>query len=122
MQVARRVPCVESDSKAPLGHTENFDLSDATLFVRAVNALQPGAGGRSIVALLDGKINRTTVLSWKSGRRHAPRWALDLLASKIQARVDELQAIAHAARTAPERPGKQAGAQNLAAYLAKRNA
>lgn len=99
----------------------NFDLSDATLFAELVEALQPGAGGRSIAALLDHKADRTTILSWRSGRRAAPRWAIAMLSAKIHERASALRSIAIRGEQAPERLGKQAGARNLAAYLATRN-
>ena len=83
--------------------------------------LRPGATGKDLVELLDGKAERTLTLHWRSGRRSAPRWALDALHAKLRARHAQDLAIVELALSAPERPGKQAGARNLAAYLAKRN-
>ena len=97
----------------------DLDRKPATLFHRAVTALHPGAGGRTIAKLLDSKIDRTTALSWRRGHRAPPRWALDMLADKIQTRADELAAIAAEARQEKERPGLKAGALNLAKWRAR---
>lgn len=91
-----------------------------TPFARAINALQPGAGGHAIVKLLDGKAKRTTALGWRAGRRHAPQWALQLLARKIQDRANQLTAIASEARNEKERLGMSAGALNLAKWRARK--
>ena len=91
-----------------------------TPFAEGIEALQPGATGRDMVDLLDGRAKRTTALEWKSGRHRAPRWALQLLASKIRQRANQQAAIAARLDATPERPGYAAGAKNLAAYLARR--
>ena len=105
--------------QAPLGYQQDFDRKDVTRFARAVEALQPGASGRSIAKLLDGRVTRHCALNWKAGRRQAPKWALDILAAKIRARTMMPLAIAAEIDRAKERPGKQAGAINLAVYLAR---
>lgn len=91
-------------------------MADITLFSRAIEALQPGASGRDMSALLDGKASRHAALNWKAGRCHAPQWALDILADKIEARF---AIVLHQIKTAKPRPGKQAGAINLARYRAR---
>jgi hypothetical protein len=112
----------QDKKRVPLGYPRIFDLADATtLFAELVNALHPGAGGRTIVKLLDGKAKRTTTLDWRGGRRGAPQWALDLLAAKLRAQGIERLALADRASRAPPRPGKQAGAKNLAAWKARQN-
>jgi hypothetical protein len=78
--------------------------------------LKPGATHREAAELLDGKAKRTTAGDWLAGRRHAPQWALDMLADKIQVRASALQRVAIETRKTPKRPGKQAGARNLAIY------
>jgi hypothetical protein len=45
---------------------------------------------------------------------------LRLVAAKIRAGTTKPLAVAEELERAPERPGKQAGAKNLAAYLARR--
>lgn len=95
-------------------------MAPITPFARAVETLQPEAGGRAIVKLLDGKATRHAALNWKAGRCNAPRWALDLLAAKIRARSAAHNEIARQIESVPDRPGLQAGAQNLAKYLARR--
>lgn len=70
--------------------------------------------------MLDGKANRTTALGWKAGRRHAPKWAIEMLSAKAQLEANRLFEIVRQTRAVPERPGLKAGARNLAAYLARR--
>lgn len=96
-------------------------MKPETAFSRAVYALHPSASGRVIVDLLDGRANRTTALGWLAGRREAPRWVLQLLADKIQARANELAKVANEARNEKERVGMSAGALNLRKYHANRN-
>ena len=97
-------------------------MQDVWLFSAAVKALNPNPTGPQIAALLDGKISPEVANHWFAGRRHAPRWALDRLAQRIREHTAPALAIVSQIDKAPERPGKQAGARNLAAYLAKRNA
>jgi hypothetical protein len=96
-----------------------LDLKPVTTFARAVEALQPGAGGRSIVKLLDGKAKRHAILNWRAGRRQAPQWALQLLARKIRERAAELATVASEAHNEKERLGLSAGALNLAKWRAR---
>lgn len=84
-----------------------------TPFAQLVEAVHPGAGGRTIVKLLDGRAQRTTVLNWKAGRCGAPLWAIDLLKTKLRQRYERDMAIAN--RVTPG-PGLKAGAINLARY------
>jgi hypothetical protein len=104
----------------PPGQQRDSDLSPATPFAELLNVLHPGATGKAIVEILDGKTNRTTALHWRSGRRRAPKWVIALLADKLRQRQAREAAIADRAIRAPERPGLKAGAKNLAAYLARR--
>jgi hypothetical protein len=107
---------------ASLGHKPILDCPDRTVFSRLVEYLKPGATGRDIVELLDGRPNRTTALHWKAGDWHAPKWALDLLAAKLTARVNrEQEIVANLMRNHVERPGRKAGAKNLAAWRARQN-
>lgn len=95
-------------------------MTEATPFARAVELLEPGAGGKAIVALLDGKANRTTALDWRSGRRRPPKWAFAILAAKLRAQTQMPWQLAMDLERLNERPGKKAGAANLAAYRARR--
>jgi len=95
-------------------------LALVTLFARAIETLQPGAGGRSIAKLLDGRVSRHCALNWKAGRRQAPKWALDILAAKIRAHTTNPLAIAAELEATPERLGLKAGAINLARWRAHR--
>lgn len=104
---------------APLGYAQNFNMSLATLFAEGVETLQPGATGRDLIALLDGRANRTTALDWKAGRRHAPRWAMQLIADKIRAEINAKIIVADKLARSPDRPGLKAGAINLARYRAR---
>lgn len=104
-----------------LGYQQDFESSDATPFFLAVEALQPGATGSQIAALLDNRISRYVAIGWRKGRRGVPKWALESLAAKLRAQAANLSAIADLAMRAPERPGKQAGRRNLAIYLANKN-
>ena len=94
-------------------------MPDVTLFRSAVESLKPGATGTDMVALLDGKVKRTTALEWKAGRKHAPQWALHLLAQKIERETAPRMDLAARLKAAPERIGKRAGAINLARYRAQ---
>ncbi len=105
---------------APLGHTRNLDLKPVTPFRRYVDALQPGASGAQTAALLDYRISRHVACNWLAGRRQPPQWAAHMLARRIQAKADELAAIAAEARAQKERPGLRAGALNLAKWRARR--
>lgn len=91
-----------------------------TPFARAIEALEPGAGGRAISKLLDGRATRHAALNWKAGRRAAPKWALDLLAVKLRAKAAKPVTIAAELERIPPRLGQRAGAKNLAEYLARR--
>lgn len=99
----------------------NLDSKPETAFSRAIDALHPDASGSAIVDLLDGRTKRTTALGWRAGRRHAPQWAMQLLARKIQARADQLAKVASEARNEKERLGLSAGALNLRKYHANKN-
>lgn len=92
-------------------------MADITLFALGIETLQPGASGSDMSALLDGKASRHAALNWKAGRCHPPQWVLDLLADKIEARY----AIGPKLRSAPPRPGKQAGTLNLLRWRARRS-
>lgn len=92
-------------------------MARLTPFAELVETLHPGATGRDIVALLDGKAERTAACHWKAGRYGPPAWAIDLLRTKLHQRHEKESAIA--ARAMPG-PGLRAGANNLAAYLARR--
>lgn len=100
---------------------QDFALVDTTTFSRAVTALQPGATGSDLVRLLNGKAKRTTALDWLAGRYHAPAWALHMLADALEHRTSKQQMIINEIRQTKERPGKRAGALNLAKYLASHN-
>lgn len=89
-------------------------------FRQAVDCLHPGATGRDLVELLDGRAKRNAALHWYAGRNNPPPWALQLLAAKLRASAEPLRAIARDLERIPERPGLRAGAKNLAAYLARR--
>ena len=106
---------------APLGMERDLDSKPVTLFRRTVDALHPGATGSQAAALLEHRISRNVACNWLAGRRQAPQWALQLLARQIQARADELTAIADDARKEKERLGLSAGALNLRKYHATRS-
>lgn len=95
-------------------------MQPATPFSQLANILHPGATGKDLVALLDGKANRTTALHWRSGRRGVPQWAIDTLRHKLRQRHEHERSIADQFESIPERSGLRAGAKNLAAYLARR--
>lgn len=92
-------------------------MAPPTPFAELVDILKPGATGSDMVALLDGRTQRTRTLDWKAGRYGPPAWAIDLLRAKLRQRHEKESAIA--ARAKPG-PGLQAGAKNLAVYLARR--
>lgn len=103
------------------GHALNLDAKPVTPLAQLANILKPGATGTDLVTMLDDKVERTLALHWRSGRRGTPRWALELLAAKIQARASAMQQVAESIRSVPDRPGLSAGAKNLAAWHARRN-
>ena len=96
-------------------------MKPGTIFFELVETLHPGATGKTLVDLLDGKAGRVQALHWYAGRRGVPRWAIDLLAAKVQARASAIERTLEAARSAPERIGLSAGARNLAAWRARQN-
>ncbi len=93
-------------------------MRDATPFSQVVEILQPGATGRDLVELLDGRAQRTTALHWRSGRRGAPTWAIDLLRHKLRQRLELATAIGAQMKAGP---GKKAGTRNIMAYMARAN-
>lgn len=95
-------------------------MADVAAFRRAVDAIAPGASGTRIAALLDGKVKRTTAIEWYAGRRHAEPWALHLLARKLRAQATPQIELADYLEQIKDRPGKKAGAINLARWLASR--
>jgi hypothetical protein len=100
-------------SDASQRYQRNFDSTHVTPFAALVEAISPGAGGRTIVKLLDGRAERTCTLHWKAGRRGPPAWALDLLRSKLAAKHELERSIAAKAVAGP---GIVAGAANLAKW------
>ena len=96
-------------------------MADVPPFRQAVNALKPGASGSQAAALLANRVSREVANHWLAGRRHAPRWALQFLASQIRERIAELATVAEIAEQTKDRPGKKAGAFNLARWLAQRH-
>lgn len=91
-------------------------MSQVTPFAAAIEALQPGAGGRAIAKLLDGRATRHAALNWKAGRRSTPQWAIDCLRQKLH---DKHASESAAIERLTAGPGKRAGAANLAAYRAR---
>jgi hypothetical protein len=101
-------------------HTRDFTLAPLTPFAELAYALRPGATGKDLVELLDGRAERTLTLHWRAGRVHAPMWAIELLASQLERRHERERAIVNRARQ-KERPGLSAGALNLARWRANQN-
>ena len=99
----------------------DLDSKPLTPFAELAYTLNPGATGKDIVQLLDGRAERTLTLHWRAGRAHAPSWALQLLADKIEREARERLAIADRLRQTKERLGLSAGALNLRKYHASRN-
>jgi hypothetical protein len=95
-------------------------LKRETLFSDAVEALQPGASGSAIAALLNNKVDRTTVANWRAGRRSAPQWALRVLADHHRSLASKHAALADQLYAQKERPGLKAGALNLARWRARK--
>lgn len=83
--------------------------------------LRPGATGKDLVELLDGRAERTLTLHWRAGRVRAPRWAIRMLVDKIEreslARLERAKEL----DKEKERLGLSAGALNLRKYHANRN-
>ena len=88
-----------------------------TPFAQTVEALRPGATGKDLVELLDGKAERTLALHWKAGRANPPQWAIDLLCDKLARRHAAERSAALQMKTGP---GRKAGTRNLLAYMARR--
>ena len=97
-------------------------MKPVTPFAELVYTLRPGATGKDLVELLDGRVERTCALHWRAGRRGAPQWALQLLADKIERDARERLERANRLRQTKERPGLKAGALNLAKWRARKNA
>ena len=92
-------------------------MAELTPFGALIEALKPGATGRDIVELLDGRAERTLALHWKAGRWLPPAWAVDLLRAKLERRHELERAIASQAKAGP---GRKAGTRNIMAYNARR--
>jgi hypothetical protein len=101
-----------------MSYHDNFDLAPVTAFAELVHAVKPGATGKDLVELLDGRAERTRALHWRAGRRGPPQWAIDLLIAKLTAQ--HARQLAIAAKAKPGR-GLKAGAKNLAIYLQKKS-
>lgn len=112
--------------RAPLDYRLNFTrLPVSHDFRLALAALVPnGSSAKAFESVFDGKANYDAINGWRYGRRHAPQWALRILADKLEAKhaapYNEACAIAQRLRAVPERLGLKAGARNLAIYLARR--
>ncbi len=96
-------------------------MNAVTPFARAAQTLRPGATGRDLVQLLDGRAKRSVALHWYAGRRQAPQWSLQLLAAKIRQQIAEPAKLATELETAPERLGIRAGANNIQRWRARRH-
>jgi hypothetical protein len=97
--------------------TQNLDPRVVSGLEKAISVLAPGASCSELVPLFDGRVCRQQIATWRAGRRRPARWALELLATKI----DQLHRETRAALLANETgPGRKAGARNLAEYLARR--
>jgi len=106
--------------QAQQNYLGNFNLIDVPPFRLAVDTLRPGATGRQAAELLDHRISREVANHWLAGRRHAEPWALHELARKIRAQASPQLELAAELERIKKRPGKQAGARNLAIWLARR--
>ena len=92
-------------------------MKPATALNAAIDLLYPGASNRDLVTALRWNVDRTTLASWRSGRRGIPRWALDRVRSELRQRFEPIdRALEHA----KERPGLSAGALNLARWRARK--
>lgn len=90
-------------------------------FRSAIERLQPGANRQHMIELFGDRTTWNTIRDWWRGKRHAPTWALDLLEEKDRQRSAAIQSdIAKARQARNALPGRQAGAKNLAEYLARR--
>jgi hypothetical protein len=98
--------------------TRDSDTAPETAFSAAIEWLQPGASASDVVKRFGWRTDRTTVANWRSGRRRAPRWAIDAVRLELRTRYESLD---RALAQIKERPGLQAGKINLAKYLASRN-
>ena len=99
----------------------DLESKPITRFAELVEALSPGAGGRTISRLLHGKATRHAALNWKAGRCNPPRWALLILADEIERRAQAQLDLVQKARNEKERLGLSAGALNLRKYHANKN-
>ena len=84
---------------APLEHIESFASYRVprTQFDEALHALTDipyrlSRDGRraAMIRALDNSATWGQIKHWRAGRRRPPQWAIDLLASKIDARVKRL--------------------------------
>lgn len=73
-------------------------------FAQALTVLAPGATGRDLQALFGGKVTREAILNWRDGRRLPPRWARDLVRTKL-AELAELERVLDQEPPAPANPG-----------------
>ena len=94
----------------------NFDSKDVTPFAAAIEAWRPGATGKDLVELFDGKAERTRALHWKAGRRQPPQWALDVLQAKLERQLTERREALERARQLRPGVGRRAGRINLAKW------
>jgi len=60
-----------------------------------------------MVALLDGRTQRTRTLDWKAGRLVRSAWAIDLMRAKLRQRHEKESAIAAAAKPVPASSWRQ---------------
>ncbi len=72
------------------------------------------------VALFEGKASRSTIANWRAGRHLMPPWAVEIIAQKMQAYLDRIERLVTELKNMPERPGRKAGAINLARWKAHR--
>jgi hypothetical protein len=111
--------------KAPLVYQRNFDrLPGSHDFRLGLAALVPhGASVKAFLAVFDGRASMSAINHWRYGTRHAPQWARELLAAKLEAAYRNTHPLDLAARLRqmPAGPGLAAGARNLAEWKARKN-
>ena len=74
-----------NSSAGPSGYPDSFPKSPAHQEIdAAIRLLVPPRNRPALVALFDGRAHWQTSRSWRSGRRGAPQWALDMLVQRLQ--------------------------------------
>lgn len=108
-----------SQGEYPEGLAHNIVDGAIAIELARAKLMAPGSYPND-PSLVDYRVKPHTLREWRHGRRGVPRWALDLISSKLMALSAESHKLADVVRSATPGPGRTgaAGKQALNRYRA----